>query len=339
MGRRKKQSKFFGYVLAMLLACAMLGWGWWQWALQPNLPTGQTLMLSVTPGTTARQIGAELAQRRVIRNAWVFGYLARTQNSDAKLLPGEYYLSSSMSPSQIIQVLLKGPDLETARVTIPEGFSTEQIIDVLVQKGLGSKETFTKVITSDPFPYSFLQETPAGIHRLEGFLFPDTYFFKKGTSPHQVIDTLLQRFKRELTPETTASLQKSKLTIHDWVTLASIVEKEAEKADDRPLIASVFFNRLGKNMKLESCATVQFALGTPKPKLYDKDLQTPSPYNTYLHLGLPPGPIANPGHAALDAVLHPAQSDYLYFLAKSDGFHVFAQTFAEHLRNQKQYQP
>lgn len=337
MGRKKKH-KFLVYFLGLGLILILSGWGWWQWSLQPYAATGETMMLAVTQGATARQIGAELERRQLIRSAWTFGYLARTYKADALLLPGEYYLSAAMSPSQIIRVLLKGPDVETARVTIPEGFSTEQIIDIFVQKGLGSKQDFTKVVTSDSFPYAFLKGAPSGMHRLEGFLFPDTYFFKIGTSPHQLIDILLQRFNRELSPELTASLQKSQLSFHDWVTLASIVEKEAVKETDRPLIASVFLNRLQKSMKLESCATVQFVLGTPKPILYDKDLQTPSPYNTYLHAGLPPGPIANPGHASLVAVLHPAQSDYLYFLAKPDGYHVFAKTFAEHLQNQKKYQ-
>lgn len=337
--RQKKQGKVLKFFLGIVVISVLAGLVWWYWALQPYAASGQTMMLSVKEGATAGQIAAELEQRQIIRSALAFNYLVRTQKADAKLLPGEYYLSAAMSPNQIIQVLLKGPDIDTVRVTIPEGFRTEQIIDLLVKKGLGSKESFTKVITGDSFPYAFIQGTPAGMHRLEGFLFPDTYFFKRWTSPHQIIDTLLKRFNRELTPEVLADLQKSKLSIHDWVTLASIVEKEAVKETDRPLIASVYFNRLKKGMKLEADPTVQFILGiTPKPMLYDKDLQTPSPYNTYLHPGLPPGPIANPGHASLDAVLHPAQTDYLFFVAKSDGYHVFAQTFSEHLQNQKKYQ-
>ncbi|MHB1653436.1 MAG: endolytic transglycosylase MltG [Desulfitobacteriaceae bacterium] len=328
-------------ITVLLLVGLGLGagaWGWWQWALKPYSPAGKMEVLAVMPGTTARQVGLELERRHLIHNAWVFGRLAHAQQVDNRLLSGEYYVSANMSSGEIIKLLLKGPDIEIVRVTIPEGYNTEQIINVLVQKGLGSKEDLTKVIASDAFPYSFLDGAPAGIHRLEGFLFPDTYFFKKGTNPHTVIDAFLQRFNRELLPEVKTQLGEAKLSIHDWVTLASIVEKEAEKQEDRPVIASVFINRLDKKMKLESCATVQFVLGTPKPKLYDKDLQTPSPYNTYLHGGLPPGPISNPGHASLQAVLHPAQTDYLYFLAKSDGYHVFAKTFGEHLQNQRLYQ-
>ena len=129
-----------------------------------------------------------------------------------------------------------------------------------------------------------------------------------------------------------------KLTVPQWVTLGSLIEKEAAKESDRPLIASVLMNRLKINQPLQVDATIQFLLGTPKPKLYNKDLQIPSLYNTYLHRGLPLGPIANPGNASLQAVLHPAQTDFLYYVAKKDGYHAFAKTYAEHLKNVKLYQ-
>lgn len=335
---RKWVFKGFIVFLTLVLVAGAGFWSWWQNALKPYSTEGKTEVLAVLPGTSARQIGMELERRQLVRNAWVFSWVAQNMKVDNKLLPGEYYVSSSMSPADIVKLLLKGPDIEITRITIPEGFNTDQVINLLVQKGLGTKNDFTEAVTHDAFPYSFLEGAPAGSHRLEGFLFPDTYFIKKGTSPHAIIDILLQRFNKELTADVKSGLESEKLSLHDWVTLASIVEKEAEKEEDRPLIASVFFNRLDKKMKLESCATVQFVLGTPKPVLYDKDLQTPSPYNTYLHPGLPPGPIANPGHASLQAVLHPAQTDYFYFLAKSDGYHVFAKTFSEHLHNQKVYQ-
>jgi UPF0755 protein len=183
------------------------------------------------------------------------------------------------------------------RVTIPEGYNTEQIIALLVQKGIGSKEEFAKVITDDSFPYTFLKDAPKGSHRLEGYLFPNTYFIDTNTSPHAVIDMFLQQFAKELTPKVQKQLVTMKLSISQWVTLGSLVEKEAEKKSDRPLIASVLMNRLKIDQPLQIDATIQFLLGTPKAKLYDKDLQIASPYNTYLHQGLPPGPIANPGDA------------------------------------------
>lgn len=330
---RRKTAGLLG--LLVILGLSILGW--WTWASAPFSTANTPGVFSIASGATTSNIASELVSRHLIRSAKAFIILARYYHVDAKLMPGDYNLNAAMTPQEIIQQLLKGPNTDIVHVTIPEGFNTEQIIALLVQKGLGTQDEITKAVTSDNFPYSFLKGQPSGIHRLEGFLFPDTYFFKKGTSPHIIIDTMLQQFQKELTPANLSRLQAMKLSIHNWVTLASIVEKEAKKPQDRPLIASVFFNRLKINMPLQSCATIQFALGTPKPKLYDKDLQIKSPYNTYLHKGLPPGPIANPGDASLQAVLHPAHTDYYYFLAKSDGSSVFAKTYAEHLQNQKKY--
>ena len=323
--------------LILLLFVGGLGL-WWQWAIKPSSTIGNIEFLAVLPGATPNRIAQELEQRKLIRSASVFYFMARTRQQNFKLLPGEYYISSTMSPESIIERLLKGPDVELARVTIPEGYNSDQIIDLLVQKGLGTKESFTKVVTSESFLYSFLKDAPVGVHRLDGFLFPDTYFFKKGDGPRAIIDTMLQRFSNELTPDTQNQLDNLKISVRDWVIMGSLVEKEALREVDRPLIASVLFNRLKKGMPLQIDATIQFILGTPKLKLLNVDLQISSPYNTYSHKGLPPGPIANPGHASLQAVLKPAESEYLYYLAKNDGFHVFAKTFEEHLQNQKTYQ-
>jgi UPF0755 protein len=311
---------------------------WWQWSSNPCSATGQAELVEVLSGATMNSVAEELKERRLIRSASAFCFIARTRYQDSKLLPGEYYVSAAMSPESIIYKLLQGPDVQEIRVTIPEGYNSEQIVDLLVKKGLGSQEDFTGIIDNGSFPYSFLQDLPAGPHHLEGFLFPDTYFFNKGDDPREVINSMLQRFDCELTAEVQKKLAERKISVMEWVTLGSLVEKEAKQESDRSLIASVFFNRLHADMPLQSCATIQFILGTPKSKLSKADLQIASPYNTYLHNGLPPWPIASPGHASLQAVLQPAQSDYLYFLAKSDGYHVFAKTFEEHLVNQKTYQ-
>lgn len=334
--RHQLIQRIAGAMIIIALAGGLAMWNWWQGAIKPYAVSGNPEIFGLTPGMTAAGVAQELETRHIIRSAWAFRVLARSRQVDARLFPGEYSLSPAMTPQEIIDRLLKGPD--AVRVTIPEGYTTEQIINVLVEKGLGKSEDFHKVVAADSFPYPFLKGAVSGAHRLEGFLFPDTYFFEKGSTPHGIIDTFLQRFNQELTPETQDLLKQNKLSVHDWVILSSMVEKEAEKEADRPLIASVFFNRLHINMPLQSCATIQFILGYPKPKLYNNDLKIASPYNTYLHQGLPPGPIANPGHASLQAVLHPAQTNYLYFVAKSDGYHVFAKTYEEHLQNQKKYE-
>ncbi len=332
----RKQKIRPGIIIFLLFMVGL--WTWWQWALTPYSATGKEELILVTPGSTLNLVAKELEQRKLIHSASAFCLMARISEANFKLLPGEYYISSTMSPESIIYKLRQGPVGQSSKVTIPEGYTSEQIVNLLVEKGLGTKESFLKIIANESFPYSFLTGAPAGDHRLEGFLFPDTYYFNRGDDPRQIINTLLQRFNRELTSDTQAQLANLNISVREWVIMSSLVEREAEKEVDRPLIASVFFNRLKKDMPLQSCATIQYILGTPKAKLLNSDLEIASPYNTYLHSGLPPGPIANPGHASLEAVLQSARTDYLYFLAKNDGYHVFAKTFEEHLNNQKIYQ-
>ncbi|MDR3599000.1 MAG: endolytic transglycosylase MltG [Desulfosporosinus sp.] len=328
-----------GGILLVLLVGSLGLFTWWTWATKPYSSTGNSETITITQGTTLDQLAEELEQDHLIRSAWVFRLLARLRQVNLKLYAGDYKLVPMMPPDEIISELLKSPNLaDSNHVTIPEGYTTEQIIALLVQKGIGSKAEFTKVITDDTFSYSFLKDAPKGTHRLEGYLFPNTYYIDAKTSPHAVIDLLLQQFAKELTPEVQKQLITKKLSVSQWVTIGSLVEKEAVKASDRPLIASVIMNRLKINQKLQIDATIQFLFATPKPKLYDSDLKIPSPYNTYLHYGLPLGPIANPGDASLQAALYPAKTDFYYYVAKKDGYHVFAKTYAEHLKNVKLYQ-
>ena len=342
MSARKKtrRKSYTGFILVLLVGVGGMGFlYWWSWATKPYSTAGSDVKIMITSGTTAAQLAEELQQRHLIRSAWTFRYLARKLQSDFKLYVGDYQLAPTMSPSDMINRLIVSSDaLDTYRVTIPEGYDTEQIIELLVAKGMGSKEEFAKVITEDEFSYPFLKNAPKGIHRLEGYLFPNTYDVAVKATPHAVIDMLLQQFAKEITPEVQKQLDVMKFTVPQWVTLGSLIEKEAVKESDRPLISSVIMNRLKINQPLQIDATIQFLLDTPKPKLYNKDLEIPSPYNTYLHTGLPPGPIANPGQACLQAALYPAKTDFRYYVANKDGYHVFAKTFAEHLENIKLYQ-
>ncbi|MDR3271811.1 MAG: endolytic transglycosylase MltG [Peptococcaceae bacterium] len=323
--------------VVVLIICLLLGW--WRWATLPHAADSPAAseVLTVTPGMNARQVAQELENRGFIRNATVFLILAKQQNLDASLRYGDYMVSQADSPQQIINKLLQASWTGEVRVTIPEGYTTEQIMETISEKGLCSKEALYTAIRAVPLDTAVAIDAPADEHRLDGFLFPDTYFFATQETPEEIINKLLRRFASEYTKEAEERLRSAGLSLREWVILASIVEKEAKKAEDRPVIAGVFLNRLTIHMKLQSCATIQYILGTPKAVLSTKDLEIPSPYNTYLHEGLPPGPIASPGHAALQAVIYPADTDYLYFLAKSDGYHAFAKTYTEHLQNQRQY--
>ena len=336
--RRIKRMSYMGLILVLLVGVGGF-LTWWNWSAKPYSPTGDNEKVTIAMGTTVPQLAEELQKRHLIRSAWRFRLLVRSEQSDFKIFAGDYLLTPAMSPEEMIKRFVNSSvALAANRVTIPEGYTTEQIIDLLVLKEVGSKKELTKVVTDDEFPYSFLKDAPKGIHRLEGYLFPKTYDIPVKTNPHAMIDLLLQQFAKELTPDVQKELDSKKMSVSQWVTLASMVEKEAKKESDRPLIASVVMNRLKINQPLQIDATIQFLLPTPKEKLYNKDLQIPSLYNTYLHAGLPPGPIANPGHASLQAALHPAQKDFLYYVAKKDGSHVFAKTYAEHLKNIKLYQ-
>ncbi|MEL1135131.1 endolytic transglycosylase MltG [Desulfitobacterium sp. THU1] len=326
------------FILLILIGVGIAAW--WNWANQPYSQEGSepaAVQLMITPGMTAAQIAQDLEQEQLIRHALTFRLLASLQNADAKLLAGEYQVSADMTPQALLDKLLEGPVVHTVKVTIPEGYTTAQIIDTLVSKGLGTKEEYKKVIENEPFEYSFLADIPTGGARLDGFLFPDTYFFDPEARPKDNINRMLKRFEQEVTPEVMTKLAEMNLSIQDWVNLASIVEKEAGKDADRPIIAGIFLNRLEIDMALQSCATIQYVLGTQKYVLSLEDIQIESPYNTYKYPGLPPSPIASPGHASLDAVLNSTESEYLYFLATPSGETIYAKTHQEHLQNQAKY--
>lgn len=340
-GTKKGKSGLFilGVALLLIIAGVMIGESWWSGNLKPVSATGQEENFVLEPGMTATQVAEELKERNLVRSEEAFSALCRKDKADAKLVAGVYSLSPTMSSQEILDTLLKGPIPDVVRVMIPEGYSVSEIVKTLSQKGLGTEESFYKVMQSyTDKDYVFLKDTPKGNTHLEGFLFPDTYFFDKKAKPKEVIDRFLVRFEKELTKETQARLKELDMTVYTWVTKASVVEKEAAKEDERPLIAGVFNNRLKTNMPLQSCATVQYLLGEAKPILSLDDIAIDSPYNTYKNLGLPPGPIANPGHASLVAVLYPTKTDYYYFVAKNDGSHAFAVTYDEHLRNVNRYQ-
>lgn len=329
--------RLFGslFILAIIAGAGMAAW--WNWATRPYAVNGKSEIMAVTQGMNASQIAQELERRQLIRNAWAFRFLASQQKADSKLYAGDYLLSAEMSPSEMIQKLISGPEVAAIRITIPEGYTTAQIMDNLVSKGIGTKEEYKKIIAEDPFGYAFLQGIPTGETRLDGFLFPDTYFVDKKTSPHTIVDMMLSRFEKEVTPAVQTRLKEMNVSLRDWVTLASIVEKETGNEADRPIVAGVFLNRLKIDMPLQSDATVAYVLGTTKYIHSLEDIKVQSPYNTYINKGLPPGPIASPGHASLDAVVNSTKTDYLYFVAKKDGSSVFAKTHEEQLRNQKKY--
>lgn len=310
-------------------------------------PTPVTFV--VEPGETAAQIAQRLQDEGLVRDADLFRLLLRVRGADTRLEAGQFELRRNMTMDEIIVALQHGRP-PTVRVTIPEGLRAEEVATILAAQGLINPEEFLSLVrTGEGFDYAFLRDRPAGVTpSLEGYLFPDTYEIPTEYDTPQVLGLLLENFDRRFDAEMRRKASEAGMTIHEVVTLASIVERETVIPEEAPLIASVYRNRLNIEMKLDADPTVQYAMGYDATQgtwwrtLLLEDYTYPSPYNTYLSVGLPPGPICSPGLGALRATLEPADAPYLFFVANGrtkDGSHIFATTFEEHQRNIERYRP
>lgn len=293
-----------------------------------DLPSGEPKLVTIPRGASLRAI-AEILEREGITSKLRFLSFALLSRKTI-LIAGQYHFSPGMSPARLVDMLSQGPP--RVRVTFPEGFTAEEMAETLERLGVCKEREYLAFVER---PEYFGKSWLFGAKTLEGFLFPDTYFFQVPTPPEEVIAAQLARFEELVLPRFAG--KEEELT--EVIILASIVEKEARFADEKPLVASVFLNRLKKNMRLQSCATVVYALkkekGITVQALGEKDLEIDSPFNTYRVGGLPPHPICNPGLSSIQAVLEPAETDYLYFVLQEDGRHAFARTYEEHLKNKR----
>jgi UPF0755 protein len=309
--------------------------------VDPNDTSKETV--TIPPGSTANDIGAELEQHGLVRSSLFFRVAADQAGVGSSLAAGDYELSRSMSTPEIIQVLARGEIKRGLVATIPEGWRSEQIADRLQTTGFASREEFLQAVAS-PLSVPGFDVLPQPPARLEGYLFPETYQVPQPVSGSRAAELMVRMFGQRVGDALRTS-PESKLTPQQTITLASIVEREARVPSERATIASVYLNRIAQNMPLQADPTVQYAVATRDGasataydywrKLTPDDLTIASPYNTYTHTGLPPGPICNPGEASIRAVLQPAATDYLYFVAATDGSgtHLFARTLDEHNAN------
>ncbi|MDH5186215.1 MAG: endolytic transglycosylase MltG [candidate division WOR-3 bacterium] len=284
---------------------------------------GEEISFILTSQATARSVAYHLKEKGVIDNPTKFILLAKLFNYERKLRKGKYRLAQGIDELQALKILAKGGEWKTL-ITIPEGKTLNQIAEILEREGVCPKNDFINQ-ASDP---NFLKTLGIQEKNAEGYLFPDSYEFELPSDPKEVLVRMTKRFFSVFNQVKVEA--KSSLPDHEVVILASMVEAEAGVDSERPIIASVFLNRLRRRLPLQSCATIEYVLEERKPRLSYEDLNIPSPYNTYLHIGLPPGPICNPGQNSLSAVLFPAQSKYLYFVSRGDGTHQFSQTNREH---------
>lgn len=306
------------------------------WALFLMLPfgSGETVSVRIQRGLTSSGIGKLLAKEGLVRSGFAFEAAARLAGVQDRLKAGNYRLSPRMGTFGILRALAEGR-VERVRFTVPEGYRLSEIASLLDGKALASRERFLALATGQVHGFSIEAGGREFSGNLEGYLFPDTYEVELGVSEETIIAAMVSRFAEVVLPEFAmddVSDAAKDLGLHGVMTIASMVEREARIPEDRPLVAAVFYNRLKKLMPLQSCATVQYALGTWKERLTFDDLKVDSPYNTYLVPGLPPGPISSPGLSSIRAALRPADVDYLYFAADEHGGHIFSRTFREHQR-------
>lgn len=300
-----------------------------------NSKLAASAVVHISPGSTSADIARLLENENMIRDSRAFTVLSRVLRLDDRLQAGDYLFSPGMNVLQIVRHLESG-NVVTARVTIPEGVNLRQIASLLAARGLVDPERFLRLARDERLIYGDNPPIPKPTPSLEGYLFPDTYVFVQGQSEEDIIKRMVNRFIEVALPVLAAGPAGSKYSVHELVTLASIIEKEAMLDRERPIISGVFHNRLRIGMPLQSDPTVQYIMDEPRPKLYYSDLAIDSPYNTYKYPGLPPGPISSPGKASLAAVANPADVKYLYFVARGDGTHVFSRTFAEHVRARRE---
>ncbi len=292
---------------------------------------GESIFVSIPQGATTNEIAHILKDAGLIRSRLAFRLAVKLMSSDNRLKSGDYELNSVMDPFALAAKLRDGR-VRLERITIPEGYTIEQIARMLEGRGLANAEAFIRIATEMGRELLADIGLDLPVDSLEGYLFPDTYNLSKGHSERYIINMMLKRFKEMALPVIQESPMTEKYGIHGVVTLASIIEGEAALESEKPRISAVFHNRLARGMALQSCATILYVLGERRERLLEADLEIDSPYNTYKNPGLPPGPIGNPGIQSIKAALEPAPGNELFFVAAGDGSHVFSSDFGDHVR-------
>ncbi|MFO7274303.1 MAG: endolytic transglycosylase MltG [Bacillota bacterium] len=340
----RSRGKVLAAVMVLLAALAGAGAGWldhaYETALLPVSPgAADPVVVAIPQGASTAEIAEILHDHGLIRHPLAFRIRARQQGLDGRLQAGVYRLHAGMSTPEILEKLARG-DILTARFTIPEGFTVAQIVDRLADMGLVDREELRAALAEAAKEWPYLPRDVSLREPLEGYLFPDTYRVPVGADgrvvdPRIIVRAMLDRFEDVFDRRRQERARQLGLSVHEVVTLASIIEREAKVPEERPLIAAVYHNRLRRGMKLDADPTTLYAVGRTSGPLTRRDLRVDSPYNTYRYPGLPPGPIGAPGVGAIDAALYPADADYLYFVLRPDGSgrHQFARTLEEHNRN------
>lgn len=300
-------------------------------AANPKIP--DPIAVSIAPGERTPAIAKQLEDQKIIRSRWAFSVYITIHGLRRNIQAGYYELSPADSAITNAKIIARGIVVNKAFL-VPEGATIQKIQDNAAQNWLRGGDL--PVAMKDSYANTFLAQRPAGA-TLEGYLFPDTYEIAPSTTPHQLVQAMLNNFGLKVTPQIVAGFATQGLTLHQGITLASIIQSEVGRPPDEPGVAQVFLKRLKLGMMLESDVTANYGAGQLGITSYTDIKSINSPYNTYIHTGLPPGPICNPGMAAINAVIHPATADYLYFVADKSGVTHYASTYAQHQANVAKY--
>ena len=333
--------RVFGKLVVLGVLVALVAGGFAFWVRQRvNTPysafSGDEVFVDLPAGLSLSAIADRLTAVGVIPEAWTFRLVARVTGADRRRKAGEYRFAGAATPSNVMARLVAG-DVFTRSVTFPEGLTIAEMAEIFGRSGLGTPADFIAAASNASLVESF----DSNARSLEGYLFPDTYAWPRRGGAAEAVRTMVARFDRTFGGELRAEAAARGLSVRETLTLASIIEKETGRADERPLVSAVLHNRLKIGMPLQCDPTIIYALMLAKRwdgNLRKADLSMRSPYNTYVVAGLPPTPIASPGRASIEAAVRPADVNYLYFVSRNDGTHVFAATLAEHNRNVRQWQ-
>jgi UPF0755 protein len=333
------QKNALGLLVAAAAAGTLVAYLLFQWLLGPAQPASdfsrppEARIVDITEGMTLRQLAAKLEQGGLIRSQWTFVLLGKLAAADRRIKVGEYEVHAGMRPSEMLSEFLSGR-VVLHQVTIPEGYTIIELAQVFAQRGVADPEDLIRLAHDREFIRSLAIEASS----LEGYLFPDTYRFARRTKPKEILTEMVQGLRRVLTPELRQRAQEIHMSLHQVLTLASVIEKETGATEEREFISAVFHNRLKRGIPLQSDPTVIYGLESFDGNLRRRDLDSKSPYNTYRVRGLPPGPIANPGLGSIRAALYPAPTRHLYFVSRNNGTHQFSSTLAEHNQAVDKYQ-
>lgn len=334
-----KSKKIVVFIIAVLILIIVATFVVIQQMGPYNKDNKEDIVIDIPTGSALSQVTDILKENNLIKNKTLFKLYVRVSNNSSKLKSGKYLFNQTYSNKEIIEDLSEGKVYNDGiKITVPEGSTSFEIMDILVKNKLGEKSAYEKLINNPKeFKEKFKFLDDEKIKSLEGFLYPSTYYFSEKQSEKEVLEHMLETFDSKYTDKLQKKQNELNKSLYEVVNLASIVEKEAVLDEDRPIIASVFYNRIKIDMPLQSDATIQYIFKERKKSITYNDLKIDSPYNTYKVVGLPPTPIANPGIKSIEAVLYPANTEYLYFVATIEGGNTYSKTYEEHVKNVEKY--